>query len=145
MGTLLLAGMPATAAALLGDPATPTHIPCVAAQSVRRFEYWRWGFYFACWFPICWLTSLAIKLLVKLVESQLLAADRNILYYTASVKASHICSISCTISCSEATWATNMGLPRVVPAAALCQASHNNVSPAVWQEWAGQHKAKHYA
>eukprot|EP00891_Asterochloris_glomerata_P004863 jgi/Astpho2/4863/Aster-05797 len=63
----------------------PTHILCVAAQSVRRFEYWRWGFYFACWFPICWLTSLAIKLLVKLVESQLLAANRNILYYTASV------------------------------------------------------------
>ena len=77
----------------------------MATQSVRRFEYWRWGFYFACWFPICWLTSLAIKLLVKLVESQLLAANRNILYYTASVKASHTCSVSCP---GEATWAANM-------------------------------------
>lgn len=84
----------------------PTHILCVAAQSVRRFEYWRWGFYFACWFPICWLTSLAIKLLVKLVESQLLAANRNILYYTASVKASRTSSVSCP---GEATRATNMG------------------------------------
>ena len=87
---------------------TPTDNLCVAAQSVRRFEYWRWGFYFACWFPICWLTSLAIKLLVKLVESQLLAANRNILYYTASVKASHTCS---SLHPDKATQATNMGMP----------------------------------
>ena len=89
------------------QPEAPTNILSVAAQSVRRFEYWRWGFYFACWFPICWLTSLAIKLLVKLVESQLLAANRNILYYTASVKASHTCR---NLWPDKATRATNMGI-----------------------------------
>ncbi|DBA97213.1 TPA: hypothetical protein ACH3X1_014965 [Trebouxia sp. C0004] len=54
-------------------------------QKVKHLEWWRLCFFLATLAPICWVTSLAVKLLVMAVESQLFIA-KNVLYFMAAIK-----------------------------------------------------------
>ncbi|DBA70449.1 TPA: hypothetical protein ACH3X2_011857 [Trebouxia sp. C0005] len=52
---------------------------------IKHLEWWRLCFFLATLAPICWATSLAVKLLVMAVESQLFIA-KNVLYFMAAIK-----------------------------------------------------------
>jgi len=54
-------------------------------QKIKHLEWWRLCFFLATLAPICWATSLAVKLLVMAVESQLFIA-KNVLYFMAAIK-----------------------------------------------------------
>lgn len=57
----------------------------VRLQTLKHLEWWRLCFFLSTLAPICWVTSLAVKLLVTAVESQLFIA-KNALYFMAAVK-----------------------------------------------------------
>lgn len=54
-------------------------------QDLQTLEWWRLCFFLATLAPICWATSLAMRLLVVAVESKLSIA-KNTLYFLAAVK-----------------------------------------------------------
>jgi len=62
----------------------------VCPQKVKHLEWWRLCFFLASLAPICWATSLAVKLLVMAVESQLFIA-KNVLYFMAAIKVMPFC------------------------------------------------------
>jgi len=57
----------------------------ICLQKIKHLEWWRLCFFLATLAPICWATSLAVKLLVMAVESQLFIA-KNVLYFMAAIK-----------------------------------------------------------
>ncbi len=57
----------------------------ICLQKIKHLEWWRLCFFLATVAPICWATSLAVKLLVMAVESQLFIA-KNVLYFMAAIK-----------------------------------------------------------
>ena len=63
------------------------------AQKLRYLEWWRLCFFLSTLAPICWATSLAVKLLVTAVESQLSIA-KNALYFMAAVKVALPCTVT---------------------------------------------------
>jgi len=66
---------------------TKCHLSCLmmCLQKIKHLEWWRLCFFLATLAPICWATSLAVKLLVMAVESQLFIA-KNVLYFMAAIK-----------------------------------------------------------
>ena len=62
-------------------------------QKVKHLEWWRLCFFLSTLAPVCWVTSLAVKLLVMAVESQLFIA-KNVLYFMAAVKVTHASAAS---------------------------------------------------
>ena len=76
--------MPLHTVALADAAEIPTCV-IVSMQKIKHLEWWRLCFFLSTLAPICWVTSLAVKLLVMAVESQLFIA-KNVLYFMAAVK-----------------------------------------------------------
>lgn len=71
----------------LHEVMTTCNLSClmICLQKIKHLEWWRLCFFLATLAPVCWATSLAVKLLVMAVESQLFIA-KNVLYFMAAIK-----------------------------------------------------------
>ncbi|KAL3133020.1 hypothetical protein ABBQ38_006929 [Trebouxia sp. C0009 RCD-2024] len=76
-------------------------------QKIRHLEWWRLCFFLSTLAPICWATSLAVKLLVIVVESQLFIA-KNALYFIAAVKVLGCWILFCAANVAKALGAKRM-------------------------------------